>query len=344
MLPRFRRFAAAAGASKGTRFSNQPNVRSLVYQASLAAAAGLAAWYLISNAVENLQARRIASGFEFLWREAGFEIGETTLLSYEAADTYLKALAVGFLNTFRVAALAIVFSTLIGLAIALARLSRNWLLAQLAACYVEVLRNVPLVVQLFFWYAVITESLPAPTEALSPFAGVFLSNRGFAFPALTMAAPLALEYPVLTGFNFSGGALLSPEFTALLLGLSLYTAAFIAEIVRAGILAVDRGQFEAAYSQGFSQRQVMRFVVLPQALRVIVPPLSSQYLNCTKNSSLAVAIGYPDLVAIANTTINQTGQAIEGIAIIMFVYLTISLAISGFMNRYNRRVALRGSK
>lgn len=315
----------------------RPNVRSLVYQGLLAAATGLAAWYLISNAVENLQARRIASGFGFLWREAGFEIGETTFLSYSAADTYLRALTVGFLNTFRVAALAMVFSTLIGVAIGLARLSRNWLLAKLAASYVEVLRNVPLVVQLFFWYAVITESLPAPAQALSPFAGVFLSNRGFAFP-------WALEYPVLTGFNFSGGALLSPEFAALFLGLSLYTAAFIGEIVRAGVLAVERGQFEAAYSQGLSRRQVMRFVVLPQALRVIVPPLSSQYLNCTKNSSLAVAIGYPDLVAIANTTINQSGQAIEGIAIIMFVYLTISLAISGFMNRYNRRIALRGSK
>jgi len=191
---------------------------------------------------------------------------------------------------------------------------------------------------------VITESLPAPADALNPLPSVFLSNRGFAFPILASVVPIEMDSPQLHGFNFSGGGLLSPEFAALFLGLTLYTAAFVAEIVRAGILAVDRGQFEAAYSVGLNQRQVMRFVIFPQALRVIVPPVTSQYLNCTKNSSLAVAIGYPDLVSIANTTINQTGQAIEGIAIIMLVYLTISLAIAGFMNWYNRRFALRGSK
>ena len=310
----------------------------------MAVTVGIAAWYFISNAVENLLTRRIASGFGFLTREAGFEIGETTILAYDAADTYLKSLAVGLLNTLRVAALAIVFSSLLGVLMGFSRLSLNWLLAKIAAGYVEVMRNVPLVVQLFFWYAVITESLPAPAEALSPVPGVFLSNRGFAFPILAAGTPIKLDYPVLSGFNFSGGALLSPEFAALLLGLTLYTAAFIAEIVRAGILSVDRGQFEAAYSLGLNPRQVMRLVILPQALRVIVPPISSQFLNCTKNSSLAVAIGYPDLVSIANTTINQTGQAIEGIAIIMIVYLTISLAISGFMNWYNRRFALRGIK
>jgi general L-amino acid transport system permease protein len=199
-----------------------------------------------------------------------------------------------------------------------------------------------MVVQLFFWYAVITESLPAPADALAPLPGVFLSNRGFALPALVWQFPIALDYPVLSGFGFSGGVALSPEFAALFLGLTLYTAAFIGEIVRAGILAVDRGQFEAACSLGLSNRQTMGFVVLPQALRVIVPPVTSQYLNCAKNSSLAVAIGYPDLVAIANTTINQTGQAIEGIAIVMLVYLTISLAIAGVMNWYNARIALRG--
>ena len=304
----------------------------------------LAVWYFITNAVENLMARRIASGFGFLGREAGFEIGESTFLTYNASDIYLKALAVGLLNTFRVAALAIFFSTIIGVAIGLARLSPNWLLMKLAAAYVEVIRNVPLVVQLFFWYAVITESLPAPANALNPVPGVFLSNRGLAFPVVAAIFPVALEYPALTGFNFSGGAMLSPEFAALFLGLALYTAAFIGEIVRAGILSVERGQFEAARSLGLSEAQVMRFIILPQALRVIVPPLTSQYLNCAKNSSLAVAIGYPDLVSIANTTINQTGQAIEGIAIIMFVYLTISLAISAFMNGYNQRIALRGAK
>jgi len=191
---------------------------------------------------------------------------------------------------------------------------------------------------------VITESLPAPANALNPVPGVFLSNRGLAFPVVAAIFPVALEYPALTGFNFSGGAMLSPEFAALFLGLALYTAAFIGEIVRAGILSVERGQFEAARSLGLSEAQVMRFIILPQALRVIVPPLTSQYLNCAKNSSPAVAIGYPDLVSIANTTINQTGQAIEGIAIIMFVYLTISLAISAFMNGYNQRIALRGAK
>jgi len=344
MLPESRRSAGTAGSSKLTWSLNQPRVRSIVYQALLAAAVGFAAWYFVFNAMENLMARRIASGFGFLSREAGFEIGETTLLSYNAGDTYLRALAVGLFNTFRVATLAIIFSTILGALIGLARLSHNWLVAKLAAGYIEGIRNVPLVVQLFFWYAVITESLPAPADALNPLPSVFLSNRGFAFPILASVVPIEMDSPQLHGFNFSGGGLLSPEFAALFLGLTLYTAAFIAEIVRAGILAVDPGQFEAACSLGLNQRQVMRFVILPQALRVIVPPVTSQYLNCTKNSSLAVAIGYPDLVSIANTTINQTGQAIEGIAIIMFVYLTISLAISCFMNWYNRRFALRGSK
>jgi general L-amino acid transport system permease protein len=343
MLPQIHTGGGTAGASKAVWSLSQPHVRSIIYQALAVGAVGLTCWYFISNAAENLLARRIASGFAFLSHEAGFEIGETTFLSYDAADTYLRALAVGFLNTLRVATLAIVFSTLLGVMVGLARLSLNWLLAKLAAGYVEVIRNIPLIVQLFFWYAVISESLPAPAEALNPLPGVFLSNRGIAFPILIAATPMSLEYPILGGFNFSGGGLLSPEFAALFLGLTLYTAAFIAEIVRAGVLAVEHGQFEAAYSLGLTRRQVMRYIILPQALRVIVPPITSQYLNCTKNSSLAVAIGYPDLVSIANTTINQTGQAIEGIAIIMIVYLTISLAISGFMNWYNRRFALKGN-
>ena len=322
----------------------QYHKRAALYQSLLIFAVALGGWYFISNAVENLHVRRIASGFGFLWREAGFEIGEGTLLSFSAGDTYLKALAVGLLNTFRVALLAMAFSTIIGVAIGLARLSPNWLLAKLAAGYVELLRNVPLIVQLFFWYAVITESFPAPAEAMSPVPGVFLSNRGLAVPSLVTLLPLQVDYPTLNGFNFSGGMVLSPEFTALFLGLALYTAAFIGEIVRAGILAVGRGQYEAAQSQGMSPAQTMRLIILPQALRVIVPPLTSQYLNCTKNSSLAVAIGYPDLVSIANTMINQTGQAIEGVAIIMAVYLIISLAISALMNLYNRRIALRGAR
>ena len=336
--------AETTGKNQSARQIFPPRHRAFVYQALLAAALVLAAGYFISNAIENLLARRIASGFAFLSREAGFEIGETTLLAYSASDSYLRALAIGLLNTFRIALPAILFSSLIGSALGLARLAPNWLLAKLASAYVEVIRNVPLIVQLFFWYAVITESLPPPAHALRPLPGVFLSNRGFAFPTLMAKFPVALDYPSLSGFNFSGGGSLSPEFAALFLGLTLYTAAFIGEIVRAGILSVDRGQFEAARSVGLNGRQVMRFVIVPQALRVIVPPVTSQYLNCTKNSSLAVAIGYPDLVAIANTTINQTGQAIEGVAIIMLVYLAISLAISGLMNWYNARIALRGAQ
>ena len=323
-----------------TRWLEAP--RAVISQGLLAGAVGLFAWYVISNTGENLRARGIASGFEFLFREAGFEISETTLLSYDAANTYFRALAVGVLNTFRVAVIGIVLATLLGALMGLARLSRNWLLAKFAAAYVEVIRNVPLLVQLFFWYAIITEYFPAPADAFNPLPGIFVSNRGIVFP---LARGLfQWEYPQLTAFNFTGGGALSPEFSALLVGLVIYTASFIAEIVRAGILAVDRGQFEAAQSAGLSRRQTMRFVIMPQALRAIVPPLTSQYLNIAKNSSLAVAIGYPDLVSVANTTINQTGQAIEGIAIIMIVYLTISLALSAFMNWYNRQVALKGVK
>ena len=225
-------------------------------------------------------------------------------------------------------------SLILGTAIGLSRLSRNFLLRSVAAAYVEFMRNVPLLVQLFFWYALITEGLPHPREALSPLPGVFLSNRGILFPSFA-------GVPRLEGFNFVGGTAITPEFAALLVGLSVYTAAFIAEIVRAGVLAIDRGQWDAAHAIGLTRRESLRFVIVPQALRVVVPPLASQYLNLTKNSSLAVAIGYPDLVSIANTTMNQTGQAIEGIAVIMGVYLTISLSISAFMNWYNARIALR---
>ena len=317
-------------------------VRAALYQAGLAAAVALLAWYFVSNTAANLESRRIASGFAFLSREAGFEIGETTFLAYSAADSYLRALAVGVLNTFRVAGIGVVAATLLGVLLGLARLSPNWLLSKLAAGYVEVIRNVPLLVQLFFWYAIIAENLPGPREALQPLPGVFLSNRGIELPAVVSWLPFTLELPRLEGFNFVGGAALTPEFAALVAGLVIYTAAFIAEIVRAGVLAVSRGQVDAAHALGLPRRTALRHVILPQALRLVVPPMTSQYLNLTKNSSLAVAIGYPDLVSIANTTMNQTGQAIEGIAIIMAVYLTISLSISAFMNSYNRRVALKG--
>ncbi len=306
-------------------------MKRIAYQAAAIALFAAAAWYLVANTLDNLAARNIASGFGFLRREAGFEIGESAFLAYSAADSYLRALVVGLINTFRVALAGVVLATVLGAAIGVGRLSSNYLLRTLSAAYVEFIRNVPLLVQLFFWYAVIAEALPPPREALQPLPGVFLSSRGFFFP-------LPGSVPVLEGFNFTGGAHLSPEFATLLIGLTVYTAAFIAEIVRAGILAVGRGQVDAARALGLGPGATLRYVVLPQALRVIVPPLTSQYLNLTKNSSLAVAIGYPDLVAIVGTTINQTGQAIEGVAIIMAVYLTISLAISALMNWYNARL------
>jgi len=305
--------------------------RRIAYQAAAIGAALFVAWFLVSNTMANLEERRIASGLGFLGREAGFEIGESAFLRYSASDSYLRALIVGLTNTLAVAVIGIVLATILGTAMGLFRLSKNFLLRTLSAAYVEFIRNVPLLVQLFFWYAVITEGMPSAREALSPLPGVFLSNRGIFFPTFSGT-------PELQGFNFVGGAALTPEFAALLIGLSTYTAGFIAEIVRAGVLSIVRGQWEAAQAVGLTRPQTLRHVVLPQALRVIVPPMTSQYLNLTKNSSLAVAIGYPDLVSIANTTMNQTGQAIEGIAIIMAVYLTISLSISAFMNWYNARV------
>ena len=308
--------------------------RRLAYQAAALLVALLALAWLVHNAAANLEARRIASGFSFLGREAGFQISESPFLRYSASDTYLEALFVGLANTLRVSLIGILAATLLGATVGVFRLSKNFLLRTLAAAYVEFIRNSPLLVQLFFWYAVITEGLPAPREALQPLPGVFLTNRGFYFP-------LPGSVPVLEGFNFSGGMVVTPEFAALLVGLSIYTAAFIAEIVRAGVLAVSRGQWEAAFAIGLTRAQALRRVVMPQALRVIIPPAASQYLNIAKNSSLAVAIGYADLVSVANTAINQTGQAIEGIAIIMAVYLTISLSISAFMNWYNARIALR---
>ncbi len=370
--------------------------RNLFFQVVAVAAVAALIGFLAWNTVENLERRSIATGFGFLDREAGMEIGES-LIDYDPSNDYGRAFVVGLLNTLRVALIGIALASVIGLFVGLARLSHNWLVARLAAVYVETLRNVPLLLQLFFWYALITEASPSPREALNPLPGVFLSARGLQVPALETAPahwwipvaflvgvlvlwgffrwararrerigaapaawpvaiaalvglpalalllsgePLGLETPELQRFNFRGGAALTPEFAALLLGLTLYTASFIAEIVRSGIQAIPRGQWEAARALGLGPGRVLIDVILPQALRVIIPPLTSQYLNLTKNSSLAVAIAYPDLVSIANVTINQTGQAIECIAIIMAVYLTVSLAISLAMNLYNRAVAL----
>jgi general L-amino acid transport system permease protein len=293
-------------------------------------------WFLVTNTLDNLSNRGIVTGFAFLDRPASFAIGEV-LAEYSPADTFARALYIGLLNTLFVSALGIVLATLIGTTIGIARLSPNWPVRTIAGCYVETVRNVPLLLQLFLWYALITQGLPGPREAIHLLPGVFLSNRGLMVPWF---GPDGFAAPHLTGFNFQGGAAISPELAALLFGLSVYTAAFIAEVVRGGILAVPKGQSEAALSLGLSRRQALRFVILPQALRIIVPPLSSQYLNLLKNSSLAVAIGYPDIVSVANTTINITGQAIEGFAIVMAVFVAISLALSALMNWYNRRIAV----
>jgi general L-amino acid transport system permease protein len=378
------------------RFSwSAPWVRATVYQVVALALVGLVAWFLVSNLLHNLAARHIATGFGFLGREAGFAISEG-LISYSPGSSYGRAIWVGILNTVLVSVLGIVFATLLGVLVGIGRLSRNWLVARLASVYVEAIRNVPLLLQLFFWYSIITEIMPGPRQAHQPLPGVFLSNRGLKIPALGGEAvgwmllglvlavtgavalhcwgrqrqrltgqpfplgrwvvallivlpglgwlvggrELTLDVPVLKGFNFAGGWTLSPELAALLFGLVIYTSAFIAEVVRSGILAVDAGQWEAASALGLRRSVILRQVVLPQALRVIIPPMTSQYLNLTKNSSLAVAIGYPDLVSILNTTMNQTGQAIEGVLIIMAAYLTVSLSISLCMNLYNRRMAL----
>jgi general L-amino acid transport system permease protein len=374
---------------------NDPGVRAIVYQLAALAVVGWLAWFLVSNTLHNLSVRHITTGFAFLDREAGFAIGETPI-SYTPANTYGRAIIVGLLNTLRVAVLGIVLATVLGTLIGIARLSRNWLVYRLASLYVEVMRNVPLLLQLFFWYAIITENMPGPRQAHHPMPGVFISNRGLKLPSLqgdaldwmlgglglailiTLAlahwgnrrrestgrifpltrwaigliialpllgwlvsgASLSVDLPALRGFNFSGGMTLSPEFASLLAGLVTYTSAFVAEVVRSGIQAVNSGQWEAAGSLGLRRGLVLRLVVLPQALRVIIPPMTSQYLNLTKNSSLAVAIGYPDIVSVVNTTLNQTGQAIEGILIIMGAYLTVSLTISVLMNWYNKRIAL----
>ena len=351
--------------------------------------------YLWSNAIHNLSVRRISTGFAFLGREAGMPISDTWI-SYSPRDTYLWAFIVGIVNTLRVAAIGIVLATILGTLIGIARLSTNFLLSRLAAVYVETLRDIPLLLQVLFWY-VLMQGLPPARGAWKPVAGVFLSNRGLIIPGipleegqfaviglavlgfavfwwirrqliakqvadgqprlvwpygvlLVIVIPALVSWlsgvswtismPELRGFNFAGGWTIAPEYFALLIALVTYTSAFIAEIVRSGIQAVHKGQWDASLALGMKRGFVLQKIVLPQALRVIIPPLTSQYLNLTKNSSLAVAIGYQDIVSVANTTLNQTGQAIEAIALIMAVFLTISLGISLFMNWYNARIAL----
>jgi general L-amino acid transport system permease protein len=367
-----------------------------VLQLLFVAALAWISYEIVANARANLQAQRITAGFGFLANNAGFDVSQS-LIPYSGSDPYTRVFVVGLLNTLLVSVIGIFFATLIGFLVALGRLSPNWLLARISGGYVELIRNLPLLFQILFWYLAVLAALPNPRQSISIFDSFFLSNRGLVIPkpigepgfepfvvallvaivaaimlwryarrqlfqsgkvikvwpyalgmivglpllsVLIFGLPVTFEVPVLRGFNFAGGSRLIPEFVALTLALSTYTAAFIAEIVRAGILSVHKGQMEAGSSLGLQRGSVLRLIVIPQAMRVILPPLTNQYLNLTKNSSLAVAIGYPDLVSVfAGTTLSQTGQAIEIIGITMGVYLLISLVTSAIMSFYGWRIS-----
>ncbi len=370
--------------------------RGLVWQAlTIALLAGLA-WFLIHNLLENMRVRGIQSGFGFFSQPTGFAIGES-LIAFDSQDPLSRAFLVGFLNTLRVALLGILFTTLVGVTVGIGRLSRNFLLRTLCTGYVELFRNVPVLLQILIWYFVITDWFPEVSDAIQPVHGVFLTKSGMSFPvpvfhathawiaagfavglalaflwravarrafertglrppvfwpitALITLVPLAcaafgtpieLDFPERLDAAIAGGGTVTPEFLAVTIGLSIYTAAFVAEVVRSGIQSVPWGQTEAAHSLGLARGLTLRLVLLPQAVRVIIPPLTNQYLNLTKNSSLAVAIGYPDLISISNTTLNQTGRAVECIAVAMAIYLALSLATAALMNWYNARAAIR---
>ena len=351
---------------------------------------------IVANARANLQAQRITAGFGFLANTAGFDVSQN-LIPYSGSDSYTRVFLVGLLNTLLVSIIGIFFATVIGFLVALGRLSPNWLLSRISGGYVELVRNLPVLFQILFWYLAVLAALPNPRQSISLFGSFFLSNRGFVIPkpignpgfepfvlaiviavvgslllqryarkqlfdhgrmiriwpyvlgmlvglpllsSLVFGAPVKFEIPELKGFNFSGGSRVIPEFVALTLALSTYTAAFIAEIVRAGIQSVHKGQMEAGASLGLARGSTLRLIVVPQAMRVILPPLTNQYLNLTKNSSLAVGIGYPDLFSVfAGTTLSQTGQAIEIIGITMGVYLLISLVTSAIMSFYGWRIS-----
>lgn len=376
---------------------NNPRVRSVVVQLMVLAGVIVALGYFADNTIDNLRRQGIASGFSFLEKTAGFDIIQH-MIPYSEESSYGQAFAVAVINTLLVSALGVVLATFLGFFVGVCRLSRNILVSRLSAVFIETVRNIPLLLQIFFWYFAVLRNLPSPRQSIQIGEKFFLNIRGLYVPKpfllegggvwlLMLAAllvllggfllwarrfqrrtgrivpafrigvpaflllgtagyfltgrPLSFEVPVLGGFNFSGGMVLIPELVALLVALTVYTSAFIAEIVRAGILAVPHGQMEAALSLGLSRHRALRLVVIPQAMRVIVPPMTSQYLNLTKNSSLAAAIAYPDLVLVfAGTVLMQTGQAVEVIALTMAVYLTISLSISFAMNRYNSRIAL----
>jgi general L-amino acid transport system permease protein len=384
-------------ARTGRRSFYDKEVQAIFWQVVVVGLVVALGAYLVRNTMINLEIRHIHTGYDFLLRESGFDIGES-LIPYSAASNYGRALAVGFLNTLHVAVIGVVLATFLGVIVGVGTLSQNWLLAKITAGYIHFLRNIPVLLQIILWYTLMINErfLPGPREA-EPFLGMYLTQRGFYFPVpeahigwlaglaglaiaalvasgigrwaqrrqeltgqqfptffagaaviivlpllawAVFGAPTTLSIPELLGFNIAGGGRITPEFVAVLFGLTVYTSAFIAEIVRAGILSVPKGQTEAARALGLKEGVILRKITLPQALRVIIPPLTSQYLNLTKNSSLSVAIGYPDLVSTASTAINQTGQAIEGVSIIMLVYLSISLATAALMNWYNKKKQL----
>jgi general L-amino acid transport system permease protein len=371
-------------------------LRAATIQVAVLGLAGLLALWLATNTAENLARRGIAVGFDFLGRVARFPISES-LIAYAPSDTFARAFAVGLVNTLFIAGIIVVGSTILGLFVGLARRSQHPLAFGIATVFVETMRNTPLVVQLLFWYALVTVGLPNVRQALNPLPGTFLSVRGLFVPsfhvggspavpwtillvgiiviaiasaigrrkrvrtghgfpygsiaAAAMATGLgatwiaglwsvSVDTPRLQGFSFVGGTALTPEFASLVVGMVLYSSCFIGEIIRGGIDAVGKGQWEAGRSVGLSERQSLRLVVIPQALRVIIPPMTSQYFNIVKNTTLALVVGYPDISYVVATTINQTGQAIEGVLILMAVFLSISAVISLFMNWYNRKVAL----
>lgn len=375
---------------------NDPRVRGLIYQVLVFAALVLFIYWIVGNTVENLRRANIASGFGFLRGRAGFDISQT-LIQYTSDSTFGRALVVGLLNTLLVAVTGIVTASVVGFVIGIGRLSKNWLIRKICTVYVEIFRNIPPLLVIFFWYLGVLSVLPLPRDSIGLPFGSFLNSRGFFLPktvwepgawlivvglllgigmawfvarrarARQMATgqqfpvlwtslalilglpllafvaagfPLSIEFPQKGTFNLTGGFQVKPEFIALYLALSFYTASFIAEIVRAGILGVNKGQTEASLALGLRSGQALRLVIVPQALRIIIPPLTSQYLNLTKNSSLAIAVGYADLVAVGGTILNQTGQSIEIVAIWMVAYLGLSLLTSGFMNWFNARMAL----
>ena len=382
--------------SGGVSFFYDPRVRNLFYQVAVFAVVIAAFYWIIGNTVANLERANIASGFGFLNGRAGFDISQS-LIPYSSDSTYARAFLVGLINTLYVAVLGIIVASIVGFLVGIGRLSHNWLIRKLCTVYVEVFRNIPPLLVIFFWYFGILSQMPSVRQSLSLPLGVYVNTRGVFMPApvwgegawlipvallaavfatvfvarwarkrqmatgkpfhtvgggvalivglpliafIATGFPVSFDVPKPGGFNLTGGTQVKPEFLALFLALSFYTASFIAETVRGGVLGVSTGQTEASYALGLRPGQTMRLVVVPQALRLIIPPLSSQYLNLIKNSSLAIAIGYPDLVAIGGTILNQTGQSVEVVAIWMVIYLGISLVTSGFMNWFNARMAL----